>query len=177
MIARGRRRRSRGRDYLTELQRSLRPVKRPNILVLLWRWRWELTLGVCLPAEVALLVVLVGWVWAVTVVGIAAVTFTAWPGAQHSLIALFRCMITEHRVRTGCAQAWIQTRYGRLPVILLTSPQPDGERVYIWCPAGISREDFEEARDILRSACWATDIHVTSSSRYSQIVILDIIRY
>jgi hypothetical protein len=49
--------------------------------------------------------------------------------------------------------------------------------VYVWCPAGISHEDFEEARDILRSACWATDIHIASSDRYSHIVVLDILRY
>lgn len=70
-----------------------------------------------------------------------------------------------------------QRRYGRLPTILLTRPRFYGERVYVWCPAGISQEDFEEARDLLRAACWATDIHVAFSDRYSHIVILDIIRY
>jgi hypothetical protein len=78
---------------------------------------------------------------------------------------------------TGCAEAWIQTRYGKLPVILLTSPRPYGERAYVWCPAGVSQEDFEEARDILCSACWATNIEVSSSDRYSHIVILDLFRY
>jgi hypothetical protein len=95
---------------------------------------------------------------------------------RHGLATQIRCIITEHRIRTGCAQAWIQTRYGRLPIILLTIPQPRGERAYIWCPAGISLEDFEEARNVLRSACWASGINVTSSSRYSHIVILDVIR-
>jgi hypothetical protein len=60
---------------------------------------------------------------------------------------------------------------------LLTTPRPYGERAYIWCPAGISLEDFEEARDLLCSACWASDIKVMSSSRYSHIVVLDVIRY
>jgi hypothetical protein len=102
---------------------------------------------------------------------------TVSPGARRWLIAHARCIITAHRIRTGCAQAWIQTRYGKLPIILLTSPRPYGERAYIWCPAGISLEDFEDARDLLRSACWASDIKAMSSSRYSHIVILDVIRY
>src|SRR5262249_49106283 len=99
------------------------------------------------------------------------------PTPRHLLAAQIRCIITEHRIRTGCAQAWIQTRYGKLPIILLTIPQRHGERAYIWCPAGISLEDFEEAKDILRSACWASQINVTSSGRYSHIVVLDVIRH
>ena len=177
MTRRGRRRQSRRGDYLTQLHRDLTPVRRPNVLILIWRWRWELLLGAGLPALFAVLIVESGWVWAVTTLATAIVTFTAWPAAQHWLLAHLRCIITAHRIRTGCAEAWIQTRrYGRIPIILLTSPRPHGERVYVWCPAGISREDFEEARDILRSACWATDVHVASSGRYSHIVILDVIR-
>lgn len=177
MTWRGRRRRSRRGDYLTQLQRDLMPVRHPNVLVLIWRWRWELMLGVGLPAQVAVLVSEFGWLWAVTALGTGIVTFTAWPTARRWLLEHVRCIITAHRIRTGCAQAWIQTRYGKLPVILLTSPRPYGERAYIWCPAGVSQEDFKEARDILRSACWATGIHVSSSDRYSHIVILDLFRY
>ena len=99
----------------------------------------------------------------------------AWPEARHWLVVHIRCIITAHRVRTGCAQAWIQTRSGKLPIILLTRPQPWGERIYIWCRAGICPEDFEAARNVLRSACWASDIGVTPSIRYSHIVILDLI--
>lgn len=146
------------------------------MLVLIWRWRWELMLGIGLPAQAAVLVVEFGWVRAIATLGIAIVAFTAWPAAQHWLLAHVRCIIAAHRIRTGCAEAWIQTRYGKLPIILLTSPRPYGERAYVWCPAGVSQEDFQEARDILRSACWATDIHVSSSDRYSHIVILDVLR-
>lgn len=177
MTGGGRRRRPRRGSYLTQLHRDLRPVKHPNLLVLLWRWRWELMLGVGLPGEVAVLVIGLGWAWALAVVGTVIVTFTTWPAAQLWLLDHARCIITAHRIRTGCAQAWIQTRYGRLPIILLTTPEPFGERVHIWCSAGITREDFEEADGILRSACWASDVRVTSSSRYSHIVILDVIRY
>jgi hypothetical protein len=117
-----------------------------------------------------------GWTWGLAFLGMAAVV-SAWPQARDWLIAHMRCIITAHRVRTGCAQAWIQTRSGKLPVILRTTPQPHGERVYIWCRAGICLEDFEAARDVLSSACWASDIHVTASTRYSHIVMLEVVRY
>lgn len=170
----GRHRRTRPGDVSRDLQRDLTPVARPNILFLLWRWRWELALVLGLPASLAALIAQFGWVRTLAVITLAVATL-AWPEARHWLAVHIRCIITAHRVRTGCAQAWIQTRSGKLPIILLTRPQPWGERIYIWCRAGICPEDFEAARNVLRSACWANDICVTRSIRYSHIVILDLI--
>ena len=175
MNARRRPRRTRRGELLNELQRDLRPVAPPNILVLMWRWRWELAIFLGIPAGLVLLGTYLGWPWSIAVIGMAAVAL-AWPENRRWLVAHIRCVITAHRVRTGCAQAWIQTRSGKLPIILLTKPQPYGERVYIWCRAGISREDFEAAREILRTACWASDMYITASTRYSHIVILDLMR-
>jgi len=157
------------------LQRDLTPVARPNVIVLLWRWRWELALVLGVPAGLAALTARFGWVW--TLIGTAiAVAALGLPDVRYWLVAHIRCIITAHRVRTGCAQAWIQTRSGKLPVILKTTPQAWGERVYIWCRAGICPEDFDAARNVLRSACWAADICITPSARWSNIVILDLIR-
>ncbi len=176
MTGHGRHRRFRRGGYVPDLVRDLRPVRRPNIMVLIWRWRWELMLCAGLPAGVVVIGIQLGWVWPLAMLGVVGGTFTASPDARYWLITHARCIITAHRIRTGCAQAWIQTRYGKLPITLLTTPRPYGERAYIWCPAGISVEDFEEARDLLRSACWASDINVMSSRRYSHIVVLDVIR-
>jgi hypothetical protein len=122
-----------------------------------------------------LLIVRLGWPAGPVVIGIAAAV-AGWPETRYWLIARVRSISTAHRIRTGCAQAWIQTRSGKLPVILLTRPEPYGERVYIWCRAGICLEDFEAASDILRAACWATEVRVTASTRYSHIVFLDVMR-
>ena len=129
-----------------------------------------------LPAGLAVLMIKFGWAWGLAFLGIAAV-LSAWPRTRNWLMAHIRCIVIAHRVRTGCAQAWIHTRSGKLPIIYRTTPQPHGERVYIWCRAGICLEDFEAARDILRAACWASDIYVSSSDRYSHIVILEVVRY
>jgi hypothetical protein len=150
------------------------PIKPPNIFALLWRWRWEAGVVPGLAAGLTFLTFRIGWLTVPVVIGIAAAA-AMWPEARHWLVEHIRCVITAHRVRTGCARAWIQTRSGKLPVILLTRPETFGERVYIWCPAGISLADFEEASDTLCAACWATDIYVTASARYSHIVILDVV--
>jgi hypothetical protein len=173
--ARRRPRRGRRGELINELERDLRPVSPPNIFIFIWRWRWELAIFLGIPTGLALLASQLGWIWSVASTAMVAVA-AAWPENRHWLIAHIRGIITAHRVRTGCGQAWIQTRSGKLPIILLTRPKPYGERVYIWCRAGICREDFEASRDILRCACWATDIYITSSTRYSHIVALDVIR-
>ena len=72
--------------------------------------------------------------------------------------------------------AWIQTRDGRLPVVLYTVPVDFGERVWLWCRAGITAGDLEAARDILRAACWASDVRVVVNDRRSHIVVLEVIR-
>ncbi len=157
------------------LHQDLMPLKPPNVFAILWRWRWEIGIIVGLAAVLTFLITRLGWLTAPVVVAIAAVV-AGWPEARYWLLAHIRCIVTAHRVRTGLAQAWIQTRSGRLPVILLTRPECYGERVYIWCPAGISLEDFDDAADVLCAACWATDIVVSASERYAHIVILDVVR-
>ena len=99
-----------------------------------------------------------------------------WPAARRRLIARVWCVVTPHRVRTGCAHAWVQTRDGRLPVVLYTAPAEFGERVMLWCRAGITAGDLEGARDILRAACWASDVRVVVNDRRSHIVVLEVIR-
>ena len=162
-------------DAVRDLQRHLTPVAPPSFLVLLWRWRWEAGLVLGLPSTVTALILRFGWAPVLAGIGVLAATLTV-RDVRWWLADRARCVITEHRVRTGCGQAGILTRSGKLPVILATSPRPYGQRVCIWCRAGICLEDFEAARDVLRSACWATDICVSSHPRYSHIVILDVIR-
>jgi hypothetical protein len=61
-------------------------------------------------------------------------------------------------------------------VVLYTVPAHFGERVWLWCRAGITPADLEAARDILRSACWASDVRVVVNDRRSHIVVLEVIR-
>jgi hypothetical protein len=175
MTTRRRSRRLGEARILAGLQRGLTPVTRPNLLVVIWRWRYELALLFGLPAGIVALIRADGWRWTLIEVGLLAVTLCTWPEIRCWITAHARCVITSHRLRTGCAQAWIHTRYGKLPILLYTRPKPFGEQAHLWCRAGTSFEDFEFARDLLRAACWAHDVRVARSSRYSHIVILDVI--
>jgi hypothetical protein len=161
---------------LARLEKGITPVRRPNLLVIVWRWRYELALLIGLPAGVITLMSHVGWRWSLAEIGMLAAAVGTWPEARWWITAHARCVATAHRLRTGCAQAWIHSRNGNLPILLFTRPMPSGEQAHLWCRAGTSAEDFESARDLLRSACWAHDVHVSRSTRYSHIVILDVIR-
>jgi hypothetical protein len=168
------------RNVVAGLEQILVTVARPNPAVLLWRWRYEVILLIGAVLPVALLVRGVGTVAALALT--AAVALSAGIGLAMSprlrrlVSARAWCVITPHRVRTGCAQARIHSRQGRLPFVLRTSAAPHGERVWLWCRAGTSIEDFVAARPLLMAACWAADVRVTPSGRHAQLVILDVYR-
>jgi hypothetical protein len=164
------------RQALAGLQYALSTVAPPNPLVLFWRWRYELIFGIGLPAALIVLgglpIMLATYAALAVLVG-AALLWAPW---RRHLIARAWCIITPHRVRVGCAQAWIHSRYGKIPIVLLTTRQPFGERVHIWCRAGTSAIDFTSARQLMTTACWARDIQVTDNERYAQLITLDVIR-
>jgi hypothetical protein len=158
------------------LQYAFGTVARANPIVAAYRWRYELAAAAGLAA---------GWIALGTVAGAAitvglvtALISTAvhWPRGRRFLAAHAWRIVTPHRVRVGCAQAWIHSRYGKIPAVLLTTRQTFGERVYLWCRAGTSADDLASARELLAAACWADDIRVARSPRYAHLVTLDVIR-
>jgi len=163
------------RDARAALEYGIGTISRANPIVAAWRWRYELAAFATLGA-----------VW-IALDAATAAALTGGLGAALALTACFArgrrflanrawCIVTAHRVRTGCAQAWIHSRYGKLPVILRTQSRPSGERVYLWCRAGISAADFSSARKLLAAACMAKDINVSQHNRYAHLITLDVIR-
>jgi len=163
------------RQALGPVAAALGSVARPNPFVVAWRWRWELMLAAGVPLAAVLIASTLG-PWALLLGGGLMAAVALWSPTRQSLVAWVWCIITPHRVRTGCAEAWIHSRRGKLPAALRTTRQPFGERVYLWCRAGTSAQDFESARPTLISACWAQDIQVTVSLRHAHLVTLDVIR-
>jgi hypothetical protein len=176
-MAGGRPRQSTDPNVLASVEKALSSVTRPNPVVAGWRWRYELALMLALAAVTFAIVQALGAVWLAVIVATAAATLALWPGGRRLLIRRAWCVITPHRLRTGCAHSWIQSRYGKLPIILLTTAQPFGERVLLWCVAGISAGDLRGAKDALTAACWATDLRITASERHAHLVIVDVIRH
>ncbi len=150
-------------------------VARANALVAAWRWRYPLAAAAGLAAMWGMLGTMVA---AALTAGLATLLALAVCSARgrRFLVARWWCIVTPHRVRTGCAQAWIHSRYGKIPIVLLTRRRPVGERVYLWCRAGTSAADFRSARNALAAACWAQDVQVHRHARYAHVVALDVIR-
>ena len=171
----GRPRRPNDPSVLSSLENALNAVARPNPIVLAWRWRYELGLLVGLGFG-SFAIVQQGVAWLIATWLVLVAMFGAWPHGRRLLIRRAWCIITPHRLRTGCAHAWIQSRRGRLPIILFTTPQPFGERVTLWCVAGTTAVDLLAARDVLIAACWAADIQIVRSQSHAHIVIVDVIR-
>ena len=178
-MAFGRPRRPNDPSIMASVETAVSKVARPGIIAWLWHWRYELGLVAGLPLVAVTIGYTLGLAWFIAMAATAVALLAAamlWPPSRQRLIARAWCVITPHRVRTGCTHAWVQTRDGRLPVVLYTTPADFGERVWLWCRAGITAGDLEAARDILRTACWASDIRVVVNDRRSHIVVLEVIR-
>ncbi len=155
--------------------RRLIPVAAPNLLAVFWRWRYEIALVLGLPASLAAAIIAFGAVPTIVAVIVMALTILCWPGARRFAAGRAWCIITPHRVRTGCAEGLIYSSRG-IPIILWTSHQAFGERVLLYCRAGTTADDFVSARTVLTSACWAQDIAIFVDTRHTQLVTLDVIR-
>jgi hypothetical protein len=179
-MAFGRPRRPNDPSVMASVETALSTVARPGIFGLIWNWRYEFGLSAGLAAVALASGYALGAAWLIAMAAVGLVLLAAglaWAPSRQRLVARAWCVITPHRVRTGCRHAWVQTRDGRLPVILYTTPAAFGERVTLWCRAGITHGDLDGARDILRAACWARDVRVTGSARYAHVVVLEVIRH
>jgi hypothetical protein len=178
-MAFGRPRRPNDPSVMASVEAAISTVARPGPVAWLWHWRYE----VGLTAGLAVVALASGYkLGAAALIAMASVGLTllvaalVWPPSRRRLVARAWCVITPHRVRTGCVHAWIQTRDGRVPTILYTTAAEFGERVTLWCHPGITAADLEAASDVLRAACWASDVRVVASARYRHIVVLEVIR-
>jgi hypothetical protein len=156
------------------------PPRRPGPLDLLWHWRWELGTLAALAYLTTQIAVSLGIVplTAAAGAGLAALsTMMCWPPARLRIMARVWCVVTPHRIRKGCVSAWIQTRDGKLPIIMSCSPAEYGERVRLWLPAGLTADDLSRASEVLAAACWVADVRVARDLRRAHRVTLEVIRH
>jgi hypothetical protein len=164
------------RQALASLQYALGTTARSNPLVMAWRWRYELAIGVGLPLLLIVFTGIRGMLITLAAMAVLMGVAMIWAPSRHYLADRAWCVITPHRVRVGCVQGWIHSRRGKIPIVLLTTRQPFGERVHLWCRAGICSQDFASALPLLVAACWASGIRVMDNQRYTHLVTLDVIR-
>jgi len=167
-------------SVMSSLETAVRKVRRPGPVELAWNWRWELGILAALAVSSWLIASAVGLLGLSVTAGagpaVIAATLLLWPPARHWCTARAWCLVTPHRVRAGCAGAWVQTRSGKLPFILSTTPTAQGELVRLWLRAGLTAADLYAARDVLAAACWATEVRVFRSPSRAHLVTLEIVR-
>ena len=150
-----------------DLGRAFVRFPRPNPVVVAWRWRYELGALAGLGA----LSHRVGLLWTV-LFGLAC--------AGSAVLAPVRrrvwCVVTPHRVRTGCKHAWVHSRTGRLPMVLWTRPVAGGDQVLLMLRPGTSVEDLWDAAPTLAASCWAREVTVEPDPRHGHLVRLRVLR-
>ena len=167
-------------SLMSSLEMAVREARRPGPAELAWNWRWEFGILAAFAVSSGLIASEFGLLALAVTTGAGLAASTAallcWPPARQWCIARAWCLITPHRVRAGCVNAWVQTRSGRLPLILATTPAAYGEQVRLWLRAGLTAADLHAARDVLAAACWATEVRVVPSTRYAHLVTLEVVR-
>jgi hypothetical protein len=149
------------------------PVATPWPQTFLWRWRYEI-------GGAGLLGVL-GWRSAsspalLLVAGVVLVIALAVPPVRRILVAQFWVVVVQHRLRSGFARAWVHDRRGRLPALLWTRRTRHGQRIVVWCPAGVTVRNLEDAAEVLQGACWASGLTVEPGGRYRHLAIVEVVR-
>jgi hypothetical protein len=149
--------------------RALVRFRRPSLLVVAWRWRYELITA----ATTVALAVRIGALWTVgTLLAVAVAVAVLKP-----LRWRWWCVVTPHRVRTACRNAWVCSATGRLPMVLWTRPVGEGERLVLLLRPGISADDVAAAAPVLAAACWAREVVVEPHPTQAQLVALTVVRY
>jgi hypothetical protein len=178
-MASGRPRRPNDPSVISSLESAVREIRRPGPIESCWNWRWELGIGFTIAGLAGLMAAIFGLIGLAAAAGAGLAASSAllcWPPARKRIVAQAWCIITPHRIRVGCINAWVQTRRGRLPIVMYTVPTDYGERVQLWCRAGITAADLFAARQVLAAACWATQVRVIPSVQRAHLVTLEVIR-
>ncbi|HZB50971.1 MAG TPA: hypothetical protein VE547_17925 [Mycobacteriales bacterium] len=145
---------------------------RPNPVLVVWRWRYELLLAAAVAA---------GWtlvrpLWTVHSVLVVGTMTVSVPELRRRAARRAWCVVTPHRIRTACKHGWIHSRTGRIPAVLWTRPVDEGEQLLLWCRPGTTADDLAAARPALATACWARDVLVQPHSTRAQLVLLTVVR-
>ncbi len=170
-----------GDRYDAAMRRAVRALnhspRRPLPPAVAWRWRYEIAVAAAIPAVLVFLLAIMGLRWTMVDLTVFGIFLAVCPPVRLAIAARARCVVTAHRIRTGCAEAYLVSRRGALPLIYSTTPAPFGERVRLWCPAGIVAADFEAAAELLAAACWAREVQITRDPEHPHLVTVDVVRY
>ena len=85
-------------------------------------------------------------------------------------------VVTPHLFRRCCSDLGFWDGRGRLPAVLRTRTTRRGQRLTVWCSAGVSLKDLRRARDELATGLWAQDVEVRRHPRFGQLAVVTVVR-
>jgi hypothetical protein len=118
----------------------------------------------------------IGPIWTDVAAGALMLALLGWRRSRRFIVGVFTSMLTRARLRAAFKELRLTRRSGRLPFTVAVFPTAVGERVWLCCPVGVSAEDIADETDRLRAACFAREVRVTRSQRFSALVTVDVIR-
>jgi hypothetical protein len=144
---------------------------------ILWRWRTEIGALLTLTAALAALTRLIALPWAAATLAGLLLIVLAVPHSRRFVWRRVLCVLARHRLhRLFHNDRRLQTRSGRIPLVLWIRPTKVGERAHVLCRAGICGQDFEDNAAQIAAACYARDARAVANPRWSHLVTIDIIR-
>jgi hypothetical protein len=118
----------------------------------------------------------IGPLWTVGLWALVTALLFRWSRSRRWLLTGLGLAVTRFRLRTALVELRLTNRAGRLPLVLWMVATPVGERVWLWCRAGISAEDMSDEVDGIRAACCAREVRISRDSRWAALVLVDVIR-
>jgi hypothetical protein len=138
--------------------RDFNVYRRPGLITLAWRWRTEITLIVTLVVLEYLLTKVMALITGILTAVAAIGVLCAVPVTRSWMKRRGWCLFTRHQLYGVFRETRTTTRMGRLPLIMRVSPTDHGERLVVWCRAGISVERLREIEAEIRDACMADEV-------------------
>jgi hypothetical protein len=132
---------------------------RPGLITLMWRWRSEIAIIVALLVFEYVLAKVMGLIGGVLVILATAGVLWVVPATRRWMLRRCWCLFTRHQLYAVFRETGTTTRMGRLPLIMRVSPTDQGERVAVWCRAGIPVEQLQEIESEIRDACMANEVY------------------
>ncbi len=143
----------------------------------LWRWRTETAITTVTASLTGWLAATLTLTTALIITGAVVAALLVIPATRHQITRRAWCLITRHRLQRACWETRMHTRSGRIPLVMWIRPTDVGERAWLLCRAGTCAEDFEANAPEIRTACGAIEARTTRHRRWSQLVIIDVIRH
>lgn len=172
--------RSRGRSGQAGT-RALEVFSRPKqslpvqLLLVAWRWRWELIAITFLVIAYQLLVDATGGYALLIMTGVF-VALMLIPPTRRFIRTRIWCVIVRHRLRACMSEMRTLNYSGNLPFILHTHGTKVGESTWLWMRPGLSMDDLEGRTENIAAASWAREVRIARSRRLAALVRVDTVR-